>query len=203
MAAIDKNYFVAATTPSDINEHLPTLYDYACQSEVVVEMGVRSCVSTWAFVRGLLNNKSSVKYLVGVDKHYHPNIDRVQDLCDKAKIDYVFMQGNSTKVKLPPCDILFVDTWHVYAHLIRELEAHCNGVKKWIIMHDTTVDAEKGETLRAGWNPEEQAAQTGYPVNEITMGLWPAIEKFLGDHPEWVFEKRYTNCNGLTILRRV
>ena len=99
--------------------------------------------------------------------------------------------------------LLELSTWHVYAHLIRELEAHCNGVKKWIIMHDTTVDAEKGETLRAGWNPEEQAAQTGYPVSEITMGLWPAIEKFLGDHPEWVLEKRYTNCNGLTILRRV
>jgi len=37
-------------TQSDINEHLPVLRDLASECETVVEMGVRYCVSTWAFI---------------------------------------------------------------------------------------------------------------------------------------------------------
>ena len=69
-------------------------------------------------------------------------------------------------------------------------------------MHDTTVDEWLGETIRNGWNAAEQSKQTGIPVDEITKGLWPAIEEFLMEHPEWLLEKRYTNNNGLTILKR-
>lgn len=69
-------------------------------------------------------------------------------------------------------------------------------------MHDTTVDEWDGETIRCGWNAHEQSAQTGIPVEEINKGLWPAIEEFLATHPEWVIDRRYTNNNGLTILKR-
>jgi hypothetical protein len=70
-------------------------------------------------------------------------------------------------------------------------------------MHDTTVDELYGETLRVGWDANKQSKETGIPVDEITKGLWPAIEEFLEEHPEWNLEKRYTNNNGLTILSRV
>ena len=35
------------------------------------------------------------------------------------------------------------------------------------------------------------------------QGLWPAVEEFLNEHSEWQLETRYTNNNGLTILKRV
>jgi len=36
------------------------------------------------------------------------------------------------------------------------------------------------------------------------MGLWPAVEEFLAEHPsEWALQHRYTNNNGLTVLKRV
>ena len=38
------------TTPSDINEHIPTLIDYASECEHITEMGVRAITSTWAFL---------------------------------------------------------------------------------------------------------------------------------------------------------
>ena len=40
-------------TKSDINEHLPALRDLASKCDTVIEMGVRYCVSTWAFIEGL------------------------------------------------------------------------------------------------------------------------------------------------------
>jgi cephalosporin hydroxylase len=99
-------------------------------------------------------------------------------------------------------DTTFIDTWHVYGHLKRELDRWNSFVSKYIILHDTTVDEWQGESLRVGWNPYEQSKQTGIPVEEIFKGLWPAVEEFLTLNPEWQIEKRYTNNNGLTILKR-
>ena len=75
--------------------------------------------------------------------------------------------------------------------------------KKYIIMHDTTVDEWHGETIRMRCNAQQQSIDSGIPLDEINKGLWPAIEEFLREHPEWKIEKRFVNNNGLTILARI
>jgi hypothetical protein len=55
-------------------------------------------------------------------------------------------------------DLLFIDTWHVYGHLKRELAYWHSYAKKFIILHDTTVDEIYGETIRMRQNPVEQSA---------------------------------------------
>jgi hypothetical protein len=40
----------------------------------------------------------------------------------------------------------------VYGHLKRELARWHTMVNKYIIIHDTTIDADLGETVRVGWN---------------------------------------------------
>jgi hypothetical protein len=47
-----KKYNELCNIPSDINEHLPTLYKYACECDSILELGVRGCVSSWAFLMG-------------------------------------------------------------------------------------------------------------------------------------------------------
>ena len=37
-------------TPSDINEHIPTLISYGQECNHITEMGVRGIISTWAFL---------------------------------------------------------------------------------------------------------------------------------------------------------
>jgi hypothetical protein len=65
MDKVEERYKYVCQTPSDINEHLPTLYKYATECESVFESGVRGCVSSWAFVNGLLHNgKSSRRILL-------------------------------------------------------------------------------------------------------------------------------------------
>ena len=44
---------------SDIYEHLPTLYNYAKECDSVFETGVRGCISSWAFLYGLINNQNN------------------------------------------------------------------------------------------------------------------------------------------------
>ena len=99
-------------------------------------------------------------------------------------------------------DITFIDTWHVYGQLKRELEKFSKITNKYIIMHDTTVDEIYGETIRCGWNAFEQSKISGFKVEEINKGLWPAVVEFLQNNPEWYVKQRFTHNNGLTILAR-
>lgn len=200
---INDYYTRAKDTPSDINEHIETLKNIAIECSSIVEMGVRAVVSSWGFLAGLLENSSADKKLIGVDLKFHSNINILSYIAECNNIHYEFIQGDSAKVEIPEVDLLFIDTWHVYAHLIRELRAHHNKARKYIVMHDTTVDGEVGETIRCGWDAEQQSKDSGYPVDEINNGLWPAVEDFLKERPEWKLKHRYINNNGLTILERI
>lgn len=201
MSTIQNNYVRACNTPSDINEHLPTLNEYAKQCDHITECGVRGVVSSWAFANALLG-RPSVK-LVQVDPDTNQNVVDFGNICRENGIPCVFYNESDLTCPMEQTDLLFIDTWHVYGQLKRELERWNSHVTKYIIMHDTTVDEWQGETIRNGWNAEEQSKQFGFPVHEINMGLWPAVVEFLGAHPEWNLEKRYTNNHGLTILKRI
>ena len=185
---------------SDIYEHLPTLLDYTLKCNSVVECGVRDIVSSYAFALGLKNNVNNVYTLI--DPYKSNDIDRFIEGCKANNVNATFVNEDDLKCPLIKTDLLFIDTWHVYGHLKRELARWNLSVNKYIIMHDTTVDEWRGETLRLGLDSVTQSVSSGIPVEEITKGLWPAIEEFLKEHPEWKLEKRYTNNNGLTILAR-
>lgn len=100
--------------------------------------------------------------------------------------------------------MVFIDTWHIYGQLKRELDKFSKITNKYIIMHDTTIDAIYGETIRLGWNAHQQAIESGFTVEEINCGLSKAIEEFLQNNSnEWVLYEKYTNNNGLTVLKKL
>jgi len=202
---IYKKYLKLAHINSDIFEHLPTLYRYSRECDTILESGVRNCVSSWAFASGLLHShKEGNKKLLLNDINKSDEAAELVNLVNllpNLKIEEHWI--SNLELEIEPTDMVFIDTWHVYGQLKRELAKFRNIAKKYIILHDTTVDGEKGETIRRGWNAEQQSLETGIPVEEILRGLWAAVEEFLKDNDEWELVHRYKNCNGLTILRRV
>lgn len=199
---INTMYTDVTNKPGDISEHLPTLYTLAKGCEEIAEMGVRGVVSTWAFLKGLTENNSTKKVLHCVDIEPIPQADIIRHNVKLIGIDMTTYQEDSAKVKLPPVDLLFIDTFHVYAHLKRELEFHHANVRNYIVMHDTEVDAFFGEAVRCQLNIYDMWQKTGYPVEEMTKGLAQAVQEFLVAHPEWKIHAHYRNNNGLTVLKR-
>lgn len=201
---IDAQYKFQCSTPSDIYEHLPTLYKYSLGCTDIAEFGVRSVVSTWAFLKGLKDTDAPRKKLLCVDLERSSNVNDAQAAAAKSNIEFEFITDNDLKVDLKDgVDLLFIDTWHVYPQLKRELELHSSKVRKYIAMHDTTVDAELGESVRSGCNIAQQAKESGFSEADIRTGLRKALKEFLETHKEWRSKEVYTNCNGLTILERV
>lgn len=182
MNKILENYNRHCSMQSDIHEHLPTLKEYTEKCESVTEMGVRGIVFTWAFLAG--NPKKMTSYDIAPPANWGSKIEDVYDAVKETSIDFQFILADVLKIEIEPVDLLFIDTWHVYDQLTQELKLHNKNVKKYIIFHDTTSFEFSGETPGYG-------------------GLWRAIVEFLEEHAEWELHKRYTNNNGLTILKRI
>jgi O-methyltransferase len=198
---IETRYRIACTNPSDINEHVHILREYAGKCDSVCEFGVRGGVSTWGFLAGLADSAASKKtqvFLTGYDLDSAPPV-YLHDAND-AGIEVKFHQKNVLHAQPVSCDLLFIDTFHVYGQLRRELELHATGVRKYIILHDTTVDEYEGEVRRMNFNAVALSATTKIPCGELLIGLWPAVELFLATRKEWMVDRRLTNNNGLTVL---
>jgi hypothetical protein len=186
---------------SDINEHLPTLRKYTEECNSVVECGVRDIVSSYAFGCGL-KNKPGNRYVL-IDPYKSMYINPFIEMCKKENVNASFIENNDLECELFQTDLLFIDTWHVYGQLKRELARWNGHVNKYIIMHDTTVDEWHGETVRQNLNAVQQSKESGIPVHEIKKGLWYAIDEFLKSNSNWKIKERFTNNNGLTILERI
>jgi len=200
---LELKFKILKINKSDINEHMQTLYEYAKKSETVFETGVRGVVSTWALLRGLHENSSNEKKIF-VNDIEKCDIEEILHVANNLDVHFEYEWINNLNINIKEnYDLVFIDTWHVYGQLIRELHKFSKICNKFIILHDTTIDGEVGESIRNNWNIQKQAKETGYTVEEIEKGLWPAVEDFLNSNDEWILEKRYTNCNGLTILKKI
>lgn len=176
---------------SDINEHIPTLIKYGAECDHITEMGVRGIISTWAFVAA--NPKHLICYDIQHPQRFGGDLTQVENECLKHMIEFNFTEVNVLDVEIESTDLLFIDTWHAYKQLKAELKLHSPKVNKYIILHDTTTFADRDETSYEAWGSEWVGDQ---------QGLWKCIEEFVHSNPEWIIHERFTNNNGLTILKK-
>lgn len=127
---IELNYQHAKNKPSDINQHLPKLREYAEQCDHITEMGVRGVVSTWAF----LASKASKVVAIDILNVAVPDVEKLQFIC-----------ANDLEIEIDETDFLFIDTAHNYKQCIQELNLHGNKARKFIGFHDTAIFGLHGD----------------------------------------------------------
>lgn len=170
-------YDEACVRTSDINEHLPKLYELAMNCSRVTEFGVRDgSGSTLAFLYAV--SRWNGPTLRSYDVDIHPQATQLFELAKTEHIDAQYIKGNTLDIVIEPCDLLFIDTWHTAPHLRAELERHHTKVGKYLIFHDT------------------HSHGLGRPDTE-NRGLLSAIIDFMIAHPkEWEFKYYTTENNG-------
>jgi predicted O-methyltransferase YrrM len=123
---------------TDIQDHIPTLYRYARGQ--ILELGVRSGVSTSALLAGVEENGGHV-FSVDINPKCsevfrgHPNWTFIcSDSCDHFRI---WDEGRHDGFGYP-LDMVFIDTEHTYERLSGELAIWGAKVKRGglIVIHD-------------------------------------------------------------------
>ena len=206
MTLLKDKYITLCNTSSDINEHLRTLKEYAQECDSVFETGVRGVVSSYAFLYGLAENTNGTNKRIFLNDIFECDIAEFISIAESNLIHVKNEWNNNLNLQFSheeTYDLTFIDTWHVYGQLKRELNKFSKITDKYMILHDTTVDGEHGETIRCQFNASEQSQQTGIPIDEINCGLWKAVEEFLQENSNWILHMRFTNNNGLTILKKI
>lgn len=191
---LEMMYQWAKNTPGNINEHIPTLYEYAKECEHIVEMGTGAYpVSSWGFLR------AKPKKFITIDAGDPQLISEAKKIAQANDIDFEFIKADTghPDLDIEETDLLFIDTWHTYDQLKQEFKLHAHKAKKYIVLHDTTTFGDKDEGYGAPYYPDLHVQ----PKSQ--RGVWPAVEEFLAENNDWRLVIRYTNNNGLTILKRV
>ncbi len=160
-------------TPSDINEHLPTILKYGKECEHITEMGVRGIVSLWGWL------KTKPKKLVAYDyidpSNWGGNINDVYEAAKQLNVEFEFKIADTREIVIEETDMLFIDTEHTYSQLSTELKLHGNKARNYLAFHDTA------------WC---------YELNV-------AIEEFQDQNPHWTTHEVFKNNYGFTVLKRV
>ena len=133
MNILEQNYNLALQRSPDICEHIPTLKRYALECEHITEIGVRAVNSTWGLLAGKPKKMISYDlYFAGPPMFPDADIASVFEAAREEGIVYGFIQESSLTANIEPTDLLFLDTWHVYEQLSRELLFHADKVKQYI-----------------------------------------------------------------------
>lgn len=193
-------YNLFSSTTSEINEHLPTLHNLAKECEFVIEFGVCHGKSTRAFLA------SGVK-LRSYDVWIEPRVLELFNHSRSIGNDVQYIQSNTISIEIDECDMLFIDTWHHYYQLRKELKLHANKVKKYLVFHDTVSCGSSGEEWESWGNGSKinyQRLCEDLDTNKIdNIGINSAIFEFMSENHNWVVKKHYKNNNGLTILENI
>jgi hypothetical protein len=182
MNFFEREYEQYRVIPSDINENLHYLHELALKCNHVTEMGVRTGISTRAF----LNTNAT---LISYDFEYNSDVALLFEKANEYAKNAQYIIADVREVEIEETDLLFIDTWHCYEQLKTELALHHKKVRKYIAFHDTYTYG-----LIAEDNYIEKS-QSG-------LGLLPAIVEFMTENPEWKFKMNVTNNNGLMILEK-
>jgi len=173
---LETAYNEACSTPSDINEHLPTLFDLTATAGTVVELGTRGGVSTLAFLHALTGRG----HLWSVDIDPRPDLPEFDH--------WTFIEGDDCSpevfAQLPTgVDVVFIDTSHAYPHTVDELALYRWLVRPGgvIVLHDTELQFPGGI-----------APGPAFPVKRAV------VEFCEREQLEWF---NYPNNNGLGVIQ--
>lgn len=173
-------YIQFCNIPSDINEHMPLLYELALKCRHTTEFGVGYGRSTRAFLGALLKTNGvhhsyEVKLLEGVSELFAR--------ATKGQLNAWLHLQSTLDADIEQTDMLLVDSHHTYEQVKGELERHGDKVNKYIAFHDIVTYGEYGQ-------------------DNGSIGISYAIEEWMAQHPEWQIYETRLNNNGMLILEK-
>lgn len=173
---LQEEYNWAKSIPTDIFYHLDILNKLASKVDHVTEFGVRTGMSSRAFL-------ASTCILRSYDLELDPRVQQLFDHASSIGKDVKYIKGDTLTIDIEDTDLLFIDTDHTYKQLKQELDIHHSKVIKYLAFHDTTTFAG--------------------PNTQDKYGMVAALLEFLAEHKEWQVIYHTPLNNGFTILERI
>jgi hypothetical protein len=120
---LEELYRAACLTPSDINEHCPTLCELARECRHVTALGTRGGATAVALLAG------RPERLVCCDYERHAQVEVLQAVADQTA--FVFREADPAQAEVEESDLLLLDSCRGYDHLQGLLRRHAGRVRRY------------------------------------------------------------------------
>lgn len=190
VSTVDAFYERALRSGRAIVPHLPRLRELASGLYMAVEFGVKGGASSAALLMGA---RRAISYDLA-------ETAEARELESAAEGRWYYRIQDSRLAPPAKCDLLFIDSLHTYAQCRAELERHADGVRRYLVFHDTLTFGSvgaAGETGRQLWT-----YTPGASVPQEHLGIRPAIDELMIRDPSWRVAASYSDSHGLLVLER-
>ena len=171
-------------TPRDFNEHILEVQRLAAAADSCAEFsGRRETTLALLACPGKIwvyNDETSDKIYNEYERLVREHVQSADRPKELTVVDNVGILRSTTMTLPEPVDLLLLDTEHSGSRIAKELDLHAGKVKRWIVIHDTTLYGENGQ--------------------DGGLGMAPAIEFWVEKNPMWYVLSHTDRQYGLTIL---
>ncbi len=165
---------------------------------------MRNAVSSWTFAQYAAERAAAgraIEYVATDITRREPvgALDAAMAGC--PGVAYAFREGDDLTIPQWDTDFLFLDTWHTYRQLAKELLRWAPRTRGVLVLHDTRCSAAatraRRATARSPWTRRCLAAS-----RRARWGCWPPSTSF-SPRPRargggW--RSKTHNCNGIMVL---
>jgi hypothetical protein len=203
-ANIRARYEAELRKTGNVEKHMPILFALASGFENITELGVHSVHSSWALARAAADGAARGERVTyrALDIARDNRVGELEGVMRGCPgVAFSFTEADDLLVEPWGSNFLFLDTWHTYKQLVRELAVWPPHVSHYIALHDTVLFAARDEDEgQASRRKEELFA--GLPAK---VGLDTALTEFLKteEGKRWRIWEKYANQNGVTVLERI
>ena len=196
-----------ATHRSDINEHLPLLFaeTVRMRPRLIVELGVRSGVSTFAFSRAAKYTNATL-LSIDIEDCVHASDYPDWHFIHEDDIQFAKRFPNwCTENSIEPIiDVLFIDTSHYYQHTVQEIERWFPFLAAHAIVffHDTNIkeiSRRRDGSVGRGWSNDRGVIRA---IEKYFDKKFDETKDFIDVEPGWII-RHYSNNSGMTMLEKL
>jgi hypothetical protein len=173
-----------------IASHLPRLRALATGLDVAVEFGVKRGASSSAL---LLGAGRVISYDIAATSE-------ARELKRIAGERWDYRIGDSRTAEFDQADLLFIDSQHDAEQCRAELDAHADGVRRFLVAHDTITFGSVGADGESGLHKWQYARGQSCPAD--ALGVRIAFDELMIRDPSWRIVAHYPDSHGLLVLER-
>jgi hypothetical protein len=192
---------------TDISEHLLPLFleGLAAKPRLIVELGVRTGESTFAFER-VARLCNSTLLSVDIDDCLRASTWKDWSFVKSDDIAFArqFPEWCAARGMKPEIDVLFIDTSHLYDHTVQEIKAwfpHLSQKAK-VFFHDTNqrdVYFRADKSMGIGWDSNRGVIRA---LQEYLGVKFDENVSFTDCYKGWII-RHNALCSGFTVLERL
>lgn len=114
----------------DMAPHIEQLADYARDARIIVEFGLRGCVSTWA----MLETMAPDGEYYGVD--IASNLPLPPRVLNDPRFHFILGEAATVPIPVYDADLVMIDASHEFAPTVAELVRAASWLPHFILCHD-------------------------------------------------------------------